>query len=182
MNVNFNYTNYYLLIINYYIIIITKSHYNYSSVAFMELSLLNLFILIVFCEILTLVKFGENFTKSELGKSIPNFLLKHVITSIKHFSFSRKSILDVQVLWSHQMPKHETRNTFYWITWKVNTVCQWNLASLCYITKEKNLWKNSTKTASRKLVPGIFFVCKELSTTSVGKWNFRSNLHISDTH
>ena len=64
----------------------------------MELSLLNLFILTVFCEILTLVKFGENFTKSELGKSIPNFLLKHVITSIKHFSFSRKSILDVQVL------------------------------------------------------------------------------------
>ena len=21
----------------------------------------------------------------------------------------------------HQMPKHETRNTFYWITWEVNT-------------------------------------------------------------
>ena len=102
----------------------------------------------------------SKFQKSELGKFTPNFLLKHVITSIKLFSFSRKSILDVQVLWSHKMPKHETRNTFYWITWKVNTVCRWNLASLCYITKEKSLWKNSTKTASRKLVPGIFVFAK----------------------
>ena len=23
----------------------------------------------------------------------------------------------------HQMPKHKTRNKFYWITWEVNTVC-----------------------------------------------------------
>ena len=32
------------------------------------------------------------------------------------FSFSRKSkfrILDIQILWRHQMPKHKTRNTFY---------------------------------------------------------------------
>ena len=39
----------------------------------------------------------------------------------KLFSFSRKSnfrILDIQISWHYQMPKHETRNTFYWITWK----------------------------------------------------------------
>ena len=29
---------------------------------------------------------------------------------------------DIQVSWRHQMPKHETGNIFYWITWEVNTV------------------------------------------------------------
>ena len=58
------------------------------------------------------------------------------------------------------MPKHKTRNTFYWITWEENTVCQWNLASLCHITKEKILSKNSTKTATWKLVPDPFVLAK----------------------
>ena len=32
-------------------------------------------------------------------------------------------ILTFQIFkWRHQMPKHETRNTYYWITWEVNTV------------------------------------------------------------
>ena len=37
----------------------------------------------------------------------------------KLFPFSRKSnfrILDFQITWRHQMPKHKTRNIFYWIT------------------------------------------------------------------
>ena len=81
----------------------------------------------------------------------------------KLFSFSRKSnfrILDIQMLWRHQMPKHETRNTFYWITCKVNTVCWWNLTSSFHITKEKNLSENSTKIAAWKLVPGPFVFAK----------------------
>ena len=43
----------------------------------------------------------------------------------KLFSFSRTSnfsILDIRISWRHQMPKHKTRDTFYWITWEVNTV------------------------------------------------------------
>ena len=47
-----------------------------------------------------------------------------------HFKSSFRSrenpilkILDIQISWRHQMPKHEPRNTFYWITWKVDTVC-----------------------------------------------------------
>ena len=43
----------------------------------------------------------------------------------KHFSFLRQSdcnFSDIQVSWRHQMPKHEIRNKFYWITWEVNTV------------------------------------------------------------
>ena len=44
----------------------------------------------------------------------------------KLFSFLRKSkfrILDIPISWRYQIPKHKTRNTFYWITWEVNTVC-----------------------------------------------------------
>ena len=44
----------------------------------------------------------------------------------KLFLFSRKSnfrILGMQISRFHQMPKHKARNTFYWITWEVNTVC-----------------------------------------------------------
>ena len=60
----------------------------------------------------------------------------------------------------HQMPRHKTGNTFYWITWEVNTICQWNLASLCHITKEKISSENFTKTAAWKLVPGPFIFPK----------------------
>ena len=51
---------------------------------------------------------------------------KKFISLQKLFSFSRKSnftILDFQISWRHQMLKHRIRNTFYWITWEVNTVC-----------------------------------------------------------
>ena len=51
------------------------------------------------------------------------------------------------------MPKNETRNALHWITWEVNTVGQWNLASLCHVTKEKKLSKNSTNAQTWKLVP-----------------------------
>ena len=66
---------------------------------------------------------------------------KNVVSLYKLFSFLRKSnfwILDIQNSWHHQMLKHKTWNTFNWITYKVNTVCWWNLVSLCHITKEKN--------------------------------------------
>ena len=42
------------------------------------------------------------------------------------FLFLRKSnfrILGMQISRFYQMPKHKARNTFYWITWEVNTVC-----------------------------------------------------------
>ena len=82
---------------------------------------------------------------------------------LKAFLFSRKSnfrILDIQISWRHQMPNHQTGNTFYWITWEVKGICKWNLASLCHITKEKNSTKNSTKTATWKLAPGPFVFAK----------------------
>ena len=82
----------------------------------------------------------------------------------KLFSFSRKSyfrILAIQISWRYQMPNHKTRNTFCWITWEVNTVFQWNLASLCHITKENNLLENSAKIAAWKLVPALLQFLKQ---------------------
>ena len=88
------------------------------------------------------------------------------ISPQKLFSFSRKSnfkILDTQVSWHHQMPMHKTRNTFYWITWEINLVCWWNLASLCHITKKKfikNLLKNfDLETSSRSFYFVLAKIC-----------------------
>ena len=70
--------------------IITKSHNSYCSAGVMKLCLLNLLILIdcFLCNSYSCVLFdslshviNSKFQKSELGKFIPNFPLKHVITS-----------------------------------------------------------------------------------------------------
>ena len=73
----------------------------------------------------------------------------------KLFLFSRKSnfsILDFQISWRHQMPKHKTRNIFHWITWEVNTVNE--IWPVYVIPKEIISSKNSTETPAWKLVPG----------------------------
>ena len=49
-----------------------------------------------------------------------------IISFQKLFSLPRKlnfCILYFQISWRHRMPKHKTSNTFYWITWEVNTFC-----------------------------------------------------------
>ena len=89
-----------------------------------------------------------------------------LISLQKLFSFLRKSsfrILDFQILWRHQRPKRKTRNTFHWITWQVNTVCSWNLASLCLIIK-KNFIKKFCKNCGLKTKSRPFYICEELSS------------------
>ena len=54
------------------------------------------------------------------------------------------------------MPQRETQNTFYWLTWEVNSVLKWYLASLCNITKENFLSKTFLENRAWKLVPGLF--------------------------
>ena len=101
----------------------------------------------------------------------------------KLFSFSRKStfrILDIEVSWRNQMPKHKARNTFYWITWEINTLIITFGQFVSYYKKKfiKRFYKNcDLKTSSRP-----FCVRKELSTTSVRKWNFWSKLLILDMY
>ena len=76
----------------------------------------------------------------------------------KFLSFSGKSnfrILDIQIS-LHQMPNHKTRNTFYWITWEVNTV-----SPVYVVLKEKILSKHSTKTATWKVIPRPFVFAKK---------------------
>ena len=104
--------------------------------------------------------------------------LKESFYKTRKNAFYFTSNLKIRIL-RHRMTKHKTRNTFYWITWEENTACLWTLASLYHI-KKKILSKNTTKTATWKLVPGLFGVCKELNTTCTGKWNFWSKLLILD--
>ena len=64
-------------------------------------------------------------------------------------------ILDIQILWRHQMPRHKTGNTFYWIMWKVSSLLMKYGQFISYY-KRRYLIKNYTKTASWKLVLGPF--------------------------
>ena len=68
------------------------------------------------------------------------------------------------------MPKHKTRNAFYWITWEVNTICWWS-------QKEKNI-KKIYKNYNLKTTSRPFCICKGLGTTSIGKCNLWITLHI----
>ena len=45
------------------------------------------------------------------------FTSKALFLRWSNFNFS-----DIQISVRNQMPKQETRNTYYWITWEVNTV------------------------------------------------------------
>ena len=95
--------------------------------------------------------------KKQLLRTLVKLGKKIFISFQKLFLFSRKfnfRIPHFQILWRHKTPKHKIRNTFYWITWEVNTVA--NFASLCHITREKFSSKSSKNIAAWKLVPGPF--------------------------
>ena len=86
--------------------------------------------------------------KKKFFFSLQNFFL---FLRQSDFNFS-----NIQMSWRHQMPKHKTRNIFYWITWEVNIVWWWNFASLCNITKwnflSKNYGKYGLETSSRSFL------------------------------
>ena len=48
------------------------------------------------------------------------FILHQNICSLSRNSKFR--ILNIQILWRHQMPKHKIRNTFYQIMWKASSL------------------------------------------------------------
>ena len=107
----------------------------------------------------------------KLGKKIFHFTSKALFVL-------ENQILEIWIFKLHDVikcPKHKTRNTFYWITWETNTVCQWDLASLYHITKEKFLSKKSTKTATWKQVPGPFVFVKNYAQPLLETEVFEAN-------
>ena len=89
----------------------------------------------------------------------------------KSFSFSRKSnfrILDIQIFWCHQMPKHKTRNTFYWITWNQTQYVN-EIWPVYVILQKKKIIETFYKNCDLKTSFRHFGVCKELSTTTIEK-------------
>ena len=53
------------------------------------------------------------------------------------------------------------------------------MASLCYITKEKNLSKNYTETKTLKLVPGLFVFAKNQAQLLLENEMFEATTRIS---
>ena len=53
----------------------------------------------------------------ETKKNVFFYFTLKVLLRQSDFNFS-----DIQMSWHHQMPKNETGNTFYWITWNINVV------------------------------------------------------------
>ena len=82
-------------------------------------------------------------------------------------------ILDIQISWRHQMPKHKARITFYWITWEVNTVC------LSHIAIEK-FYQKVQKKGTWKLVPGPFTFAKNEAQAVLKSKHVWSKLLILD--
>ena len=73
---------------------------------------------------------------------------------------------NLQVSRRHYILKNKTRNTFHWRTWRVTTVCWWNLVSLKK-QLSKNFIKEFHKNSSLKTSSIPFCICKELSTNSI---------------
>ena len=90
------------------------------------------------------------------------------------FSLLRKlkfEILDVQVSWRHQMPKHETRKRFHWIIWEVNSLLM-KFAQFISYYKRKSFIRKFYKTCDLKTSSTLFCVCKELNKT-YWKWKLK---------
>ena len=92
------------------------------------------------------------------------------------FLFSKKSyfnILDIYISWRHR------KNTFYWINNLISKHSLWMKFGQ-FVVLQNNFIKNFNKNCEPKTSSRSFCVCKELSLTSIGKWNFWSKLLILD--
>ena len=122
--------------------------------------------------------FFFNLKESTLETRANNF-----ISLQKLFLFLIKSkfrILDVQISWRHEMPKHKKRNTFYWTSLWVKHILLMKFSQFIWYYKRKYLITKFYKTCNLKTSSRPFCVCKELSTSSIGKWDFWSKLLILD--
>ena len=83
-------------------------------------------------------------------------------------------MLESQISWRHQLPKHETSNKFYCITWEVNTVW-YEIWPNYVILQKKKFYQKIPQNVAWKLFPVRFFsriLCeKELEESSCGFGN-----------
>ena len=104
---------------------------------------------------------------------------KNVFISLqKLFSFSRKSnfrILDILVSLRHQVPKHKTRNTFFWLTWEITQSVN-EIWPVHVISQKKKIYqKIPQKICDAKTSSRPFWACKKLSTTLLENDNFEAS-------
>ena len=95
----------------------------------------------------------------------------------KLFSLSRKSdfrIWEIPVCWCCQMPKHRTRNTFYWLTWQVNFVLM-KFDQFMPIYKRKYFIKKLHKNCDLKTCSRPFCVCKNWPQPLLKNWTFEAS-------
>ena len=118
---------------------------------------------------------GLNESTCQIKKNVfyftskPLFVLEKIEFRILHF----------QISWRHQMLKHKTRNKFHWMALKVTSLLM-KFAQFMSHYKKKKLIKKFCRNCGLKTSSRLFCVCKELSTDSIGKWNFWSKLLILD--
>ena len=88
------------------------------------------------------------------------FFLFHFKSS---FCYQKNQFLefsDIQVSWQHQMHKHKTKNTFYWINLKVNSVNKfW---TVYVILQKKKSYKKLHKNCNLKISSIPVCIRKEL--------------------
>ena len=82
------------------------------------------------------------------------FLLEFQLFSV--YSYLAKFYEMISHLWNlenvcHQMPEHETRNTFYWTTWEVNAV-----ADLLAVVSDRTFWAFNKSGTTRAIARDIF--------------------------
>ena len=99
----------------------------------------------------------------------------------KLFSFTKTSkfrILNIQISWSHEMPKHKNKEHILLNNLGSKHGLLMEFGQFMSHHKRKKFAKKFYKNCNLKTSPRSFYVCKELNTTSSGKWNLWSKLLI----
>ena len=92
----------------------------------------------------------------------------------KLFSFSRKlkfRILDTSISW-HQMPKHKTRNGFYWIAWESKYSLLIKFGQFMWYYKRKSFLKKFYKNCNLETISRPSCVCKKIKHNLCCKMRF----------
>ena len=70
----------------------------------------------------TFIKISYLLSMSSFYRLCPLHLNVFYFASKALFDLPNFKFYEIKMPWRHQMPKHETQNTFYWITWEVNII------------------------------------------------------------